>query len=97
MAPSPAPGEGWALQNANVEAVEFPLQLSKDGYFNRTIITGLAEPDEMKKFILDGTVKEYQLWDPTNMGIVASCIAYEASKGKSFAPGTHFTVPASGS
>jgi rhamnose transport system substrate-binding protein len=61
----------------------------------KIIITGLGEPIEMKKFILDGTVKEYQLWNPTPMGIIATYIAYEASKGVSFPPGKRFSVPGS--
>lgn len=62
----------------------------------KIIITGLGEPDEMKKFILNGTVKEYQLWDPTYMGVIATYMAYEASKGVSFLPGKRFSVPGAG-
>jgi rhamnose transport system substrate-binding protein len=62
----------------------------------KIIITGLGEPIEMKKFILNGTVKEYQLWDVENMGYVGAYVAYEAVKGEKFPVGKTFTIPGSG-
>jgi rhamnose transport system substrate-binding protein len=62
----------------------------------KIIVTGLGEPIEMKKFILDKTVTEYQLWDPANMGIVSAFVLAKSMSGKSFAPGTRFQVPGSG-
>ena len=38
----------------------------------KIILTGLGEPSEMKKYILNGTVKEYQLWNVANMGTVSA-------------------------
>ena len=61
----------------------------------KIIVTGLGEPIEMKKFVLDGTVKKYQLWDPTFMGVIGTYVGYEASKGVSFKPGTKFGIPGS--
>ena len=62
----------------------------------KIIVTGLGEPVEMKKFIKDGTVKTYQLWNPTNMGTVGTYMAYEALRGVTFPPGKTFSVPGSG-
>lgn len=62
----------------------------------KIIVTGLGEPVEMKKFILDGTVTEYQLWNPANMGIVSAYILDKSLSGRSFRPGTRFQVPGSG-
>ena len=61
----------------------------------KVILTGLGEPIEMKKYILDGTVKEYQLWNVANMGTVSAYILDQAINGVSFPPGKKFTVPGS--
>ena len=33
--------------------------------------TGLGLPSQMKKYVLDGTVKEFALWNPENLGYLA--------------------------
>jgi rhamnose transport system substrate-binding protein len=62
----------------------------------KIILTGLGEPKEMKKYILNGTVKEYQLWNVANMGVVSAWILHQAINGESFPPGKKFSVPGSG-
>jgi rhamnose transport system substrate-binding protein len=62
----------------------------------KIILTGLGEPIEMKKFILDGTVKEYQLWNVANMGIVSAYVLAQSLSGVTFPPGKTFQVPGSG-
>jgi len=62
----------------------------------KIILTGLGEPIEMKKYILDGTVKEYQLWNIANMGTVSAWVLDQAISGVSFPPGKKFNVPGSG-
>jgi rhamnose transport system substrate-binding protein len=62
----------------------------------KIILTGLGEPIEMKKFILDGTVKEYQLWNVANMGVVSAYVLGESLSGVTFPPGKSFQVPGSG-
>ena len=62
----------------------------------KIILTGLGEPKEMKKYILNGTVKEYQLWNVANMGIVSAWVLDQAINGVSFPPGKKFTVPGAG-
>jgi rhamnose transport system substrate-binding protein len=62
----------------------------------KVILTGLGEPIEMKKFILDGTVKEYQLWNPEFMGIVSAYVLDQSLSGVSFPPGKKFSIPGSG-
>jgi len=61
----------------------------------KIILTGLGEPVEMKRYILNGTVKEYQLWDVGSMGTVAAYMLDQAIKGVTFPPGKKFTVPGS--
>lgn len=62
----------------------------------KIILTGLGEPIEMKKFILDGTVKEYQLWNVANMGVVSAYVLGQSLNGVTFPPGKTFQVPGSG-
>jgi|ERR1017187_966918 rhamnose transport system substrate-binding protein len=62
----------------------------------RIVVTGLGEPVEMRKFILNGTVTAYQLWDPEPLGIVSAYILYESILGRTFTPGKSFQVPGSG-
>ena len=62
----------------------------------KVIVTGLGEPIEMKKYILNGTVKEYQLWNVENMGYVAAYVAYEAVRGVKFPIGKSFTIAGAG-
>jgi rhamnose transport system substrate-binding protein len=62
----------------------------------KIVVTGLGEPVEMRKFILNGTVKAYQLWDPEALGIVSAYILYESILGKTFHPGNSFQVPGAG-
>ena len=44
----------------------------------------------MKKYILNGTVKEYQLWNVANMGVVSAWVPHQAINGESFPPGKKF-------
>ena len=41
------------------------------------MLTGLGTPDEMKKYVADGTVKEFELWDPADLGYLAAYAAVE--------------------
>ena len=57
-------------------------------------VTGLGTPNQMRRFIQNGTVKAFALWSPHDMGYVAGHLAYQAATGKvKPAPGGKFTVP----
>jgi rhamnose transport system substrate-binding protein len=51
-------------------------------YRGKVALTGLGTPDEMKKFVSDGTVKEFELWNPANLGYLAGYAAVEMASGK---------------
>ena len=51
-------------------------------YRGKIELTGLGTPDEMKKFVADGTVKEFELWNPANLGYLAAYAAVEMASGK---------------
>jgi rhamnose transport system substrate-binding protein len=46
--------------------------LSTSEYKGKVALTGLGLPNEMREFVKDGTVTEFALWDPAQLGYVAS-------------------------
>jgi rhamnose transport system substrate-binding protein len=62
-------------------------------YRGKIALTGLGTPDEMKKFVSDGTVKEFELWKPQDLGYLAGYAAVELASGKiTGAQGQTFTA-----
>lgn len=55
--------------------------LSTSEYKGKVHLTGLGLPNEMRSFVKDGTVTEFALWDPAQLGYVA------AYAGKALATG----------
>mgnify|MGYP000967021733 CR=1 FL=1 len=41
------------------------------------VLTGLSTPNQMKKAVEKGVVAKFQLWDPADMGLIASYLAGE--------------------
>lgn len=61
------------------------------------VLTGLGTPNEMRKSVEKGIVQKFQLWDPADMGTVASFLASEIKSGKlKPSPGTKFEMPGNG-
>ena len=60
--------------------------LSTSKYKKKVVITGLGLPSQMKKYVLDGTVQKFALWNPENLGYLAgyavAAIASGDIKGK---------------
>jgi rhamnose transport system substrate-binding protein len=50
--------------------------LSTSDKKGKVVLTGLGTPNQMRKYVKDGTVKEFALWNPTDLGYLA---AYAAS------------------
>jgi rhamnose transport system substrate-binding protein len=60
-------------------------------YRGKIQLTGLGTPDSMKKFVKDGTVKAFELWNPAELGYVGAYAAVELASGKIKAkPGVSF-------
>jgi len=51
-------------------------------YRGKIALTGLGTPDSMKKFVADGTVKAFELWNPANLGYLAAYAAVNYASGK---------------
>ena len=59
----------------------------------KVLVTGLGTPDSMKKYVADGTVQAFELWNPANLGYLAAYAAVElASKKITSATGQSFTA-----
>ena len=55
--------------------------LDSSKYRGKIALTGLGTPDEMKKYVSDGTVKEFELWNPADLGYLAAYAAVELASG----------------
>jgi rhamnose transport system substrate-binding protein len=56
------------------------LQSSK--YKGKVMLTGLGDPNQMRKFVKDGTVQGFELWDPGALGSLAGYAATALATGK---------------
>ena len=62
-------------------------------YRGKIALTGLGTPDSLKKFVSDGTIKAFELWNPANLGYLAAYAALNvASKKITNAQGQSFTA-----
>lgn len=60
-------------------------------------VTGLGTPNQMRRFIKNGTVQAFALWDPSNVGYVSGHMGtLLALKQLDLAPGTTFETRAFG-
>jgi rhamnose transport system substrate-binding protein len=61
-------------------------------------LTGLGLPSQMKPYVMDGTVKEFELWNPSNLGYLAGYAAAALASGSaSLTPGSSFSAGTLGS
>ncbi|GAA3960002.1 rhamnose ABC transporter substrate-binding protein [Actinomadura viridis] len=51
-------------------------------YKGKVTLTGLGTPNQMRQFVKDGTVKQFALWDPKNLGYLASYAAAALASGQ---------------
>jgi rhamnose transport system substrate-binding protein len=67
-------------------------------YRGKIALTGLGTPDSLKKYVSDGTIKEFVLWKPNDLGFLAAYAAVEIASGKiSGTQGQQFTAGKLGS
>ncbi len=60
-------------------------------------LTGLSTPNQLKKFVEKGVVKSFQLWSPSDMGVLATYIVQQIrQKGLKPAEGVEIDVPGLG-
>ena len=63
-----------------IAAAAAVLDTSK--YRGKVALTGLGTPDSLKKYVSDGTIKEFVLWNPANLGYLAAYAAVEFASGQ---------------
>jgi rhamnose transport system substrate-binding protein len=56
----------------------------------RITLTGLGLPSEMRKYVKDGTVKSFELWNPYNLGYLAGYAAAALASGTPLNAGSTF-------
>jgi rhamnose transport system substrate-binding protein len=62
-------------------------------YKGKVAVTGLGTPNSLKKYVADGTVKAFELWNPADLGYLAGYAAVNfASKKITSASGQSFTA-----
>ncbi len=55
--------------------------LSTSEYKGKVALTGLGNPSQMRKFVKDGTVTEFALWNPEDLGYLAAYTANALIEG----------------
>jgi rhamnose transport system substrate-binding protein len=55
--------------------------LSTSDKKGKVALTGLGTPNQMRKYVKDGTVKEFALWNPEDLGFLAAYAADAVVKG----------------
>jgi len=67
--------------------------LDNSKYKGKVVLTGLGLPSQMKKYVLDGTVSKFALWNPQDLGYLAGyAVAALANKQITGKVGQTFTA-----
>jgi rhamnose transport system substrate-binding protein len=56
--------------------------VSSSSYKGKVAITGLGLPNQMRKYVKDGTVKKFSLWNPADIGYLAAYTGAALSSGQ---------------
>ena len=89
----------------NLKAIESPTTIGlaaaaqaivAAGKKGKIILDGVGDPNEMREYLENGTLREFQLWSPVNEGLVSGYILYESLKGMTVKPGGKLTIPGYG-
>jgi rhamnose transport system substrate-binding protein len=56
--------------------------ISSSSYKGKVVVNGLGTPNQMRKYVKDGTVEQFSLWDPKKLGYLAAYAAAALSSGQ---------------
>lgn len=56
--------------------------LSKSDAKGKVALTGLGTPNQLREYVKDGTVKEFALWNPQDLGTLATYAAASLARGE---------------
>ncbi len=92
------PSLGGIISPTTVGIVAAAGVLDTPKYRGKIALTGLGTPDSMKKYVADGTVQAFELWNPASLGFLAAYAAVNlASSTITNASGQTFTAGKLGS
>jgi rhamnose transport system substrate-binding protein len=87
------PHLGGIISPTTVGIAAAAAVLDTPQYRGKVKLTGLGTPESLKKFVNDGTIKAFELWDPAKLGYLAGYAAVNvASKKITGAQGESFTA-----
>jgi rhamnose transport system substrate-binding protein len=55
--------------------------ISTSPYKGKVVLTGLGTPNQLREFVKDGTIKEFELWNPADVGYLAAYAAAQLCSG----------------
>jgi rhamnose transport system substrate-binding protein len=55
--------------------------ISSSKYKGKVKLTGLGTPNQLRKFVKDGTIEAFELWDPAKLGSLAGYAAANLASG----------------
>jgi rhamnose transport system substrate-binding protein len=55
--------------------------MSSSPYKGKVVLTGLGTPNQLRAFVKDGTIKEFELWNPADLGYLAAYAAAQLCSG----------------
>lgn len=70
----------WAISSAAFPGVAEAIK--QKGAAGKVMVTGLSTPNDMKKYVLDGTVKSVVLWNTKDLGYLTVFTAEAVATGK---------------
>jgi rhamnose transport system substrate-binding protein len=84
--------ESLLQAHPNVKGIESPTTVgistaaqylsNKPQYKGKIVLTGLGLPSQMKKYVHNGTVKKFALWNPSDLGQLAGYAVTALADGK---------------
>ena len=83
--------QGLLQANPNLKGIISPTTvgiaaaaryLNSSKYKGKVALTGLGTPNQMRKFVKDGTVQGFELWDPGKLGYLAGYAAAALASGQ---------------
>ncbi|MFV2117515.1 rhamnose ABC transporter substrate-binding protein [Streptomyces sp. Act-28] len=56
--------------------------ISSSSYKGEVVVNGLGTPNQMRKYVKDGTVEQFSLWDPEKLGYLGAYAAAALASGQ---------------
>lgn len=56
--------------------------ISSSSYKGKVVVNGLGTPNQMRKYVKDGTVEQFSLWDPKKLGYLGAYAAAALASGQ---------------